>query len=219
MQNNVDIENKVEFINVDSYEDILKLACQFNHVSFPIYSYKIQKKYRLIVLGERDKNMFIIYYYDTEKIPDYILYNPYASENKMSIANGDALEINKYRIEIIPLKAPPFSQSNKSSNKIRKVEMDGHRSLIRMLILKSTAQEYVEPIYTFKKDGQRYLAAFNLFPDQKISSIFYSEYDGDINGFIRYNQKSDRIEMVDNINDPSAFHIKLINLSKPFSFI
>ncbi len=219
MPNSIDIDNKVEFINVNSYEDILKLACQFNHVSFPIYSYKIQKKYRLIVLGERDKNLFIIYYYDTQKIPDYILYNPYVPENKMSTANGDALEINKYRIEIIPLKAPPFSQSNKNSNKIRKVEMDGHKSLIRMLILKSTAQEYVEPIYTFKKGDKRYLAAFNLFPDQKISSIFYSEYIGNINGFIRYNQKSGNMEMVDNINDPSSFHIKLISLAKPFSFI
>ena len=218
MPNRNDIDNKAEFIEVDTYEDILKLACQFNHVSFPIYAFKYGKQYRLIVLGERDKNIFIIYYYDTENIPDYVLYNPHLLKDKVS-TNDNTSNLNSYRIEIIPLKTNPFVSAAKYAKKIHTIEMDGHKSLIRMLILKSTAQEYIESIYTFKKDGRRYLAAFNLFPDSKISSIFYSEYDDKINNFIRFNPKTDEIKMVDNIDDSSSFHIKLISISKAFSFL
>ncbi len=220
MQKKIDIleVSTTEFIPTLTYEDVVRYACQFNTISLPIYSFKIGKKNRMFVIGERRNKTFISYFYDLSESAEYVLYDP-SSNN--SLVKEDKLNesVGKYKINIISLKKNPFKEI-KISTGILPVEVSDVKNLIKVIILKATAQGYIDSLYIFNSKNRYYIGGFNLFPDEKIPSFFYCEYNLKTpTAFLKFNQKTEDLSTVDNIIDSSMFHIKLINLAAPFSFL
>ncbi|ASI13446.1 hypothetical protein Mia14_0103 [Candidatus Mancarchaeum acidiphilum] len=214
---------KVAYVKLASLKDFVKSSCDFSRNFLSSISMKEGKRYRLIAEGERINETEILYYYDTDKISNFIIYNPVKDlEPEMSSKKDNTDMYNNYIISIASMLSNPFKESELKQGSVNMVEIESYKALLIAAINRFSDDNSIGKIYLFNYGKKPYIGTFNLMNGSDNSTFFFSKLPEEMlkedNGFFKYDYNSDSIEINNNFSTDNLIHVRIVNLAEPFKF-
>ena len=214
-------EIKVRYFELNSEIDMARYACTFGLSHRPVYAIKRGGKYMLLAEGETISNTKSFYCTYTDRISRFLVY--YVSENeenmKMQDIPREDEHYKSYRVPIIELENIPLVERTIKKEAVVLIKAKSLEYLVKDIISNSAEVESVLNSYCFEYKGTMYAGAFNLIPDEKLTTFMYSRCEAKGRfSFFKYSYTNDSIEMVDHISGNSFIFVKVINLKNPFPF-
>jgi hypothetical protein len=222
-EKNKDENIKVKFIKVASVSDIARYNCNFAKNTSSIISIEYNGKYRLIGEGEKITDTAIYYYFDSDKISDYLIYRPTNNKDvefSNSIRGIDGY--NNYVFNIINALNNPFKETDINTKNIKQVKIKNYKSLILGIANKNIEDSNLPKLYLFKSGSKYFISSFELFNSGETPIFAYSEIDtkglSDLPKFFKYDYNSDIIEINNNLLQDNLIYLRIINLSDSLNF-
>ncbi len=214
---------KVTYVKLASLKDFVKSSCDFSKNFLSTISFKTESGYRLISEGERVNETEILYYYDVDKISNFIIYNPVKdSQPEISSKKDNADMYNNYIISIANMLSNPFTNSDIKPGSVNIVKIESYKALLIATINHFSDDNSIGKIYLFNYSNKSYIGTFNLMSNSENSTLFFSKLPKEImkedNGFFKYDYNSDSIEINNNFSTDNLIHVRIINLAEPFKF-
>lgn len=207
------------FIRTASVVDLCRYAYKFDFTSENLLADLITGGERLMALGERINDKFLlIYYADVESAKGMIEYSPPAEE-------AEAFRFVNHRtsktcINVLRCSIPFSSRKKKPQSGLFTVKMGSAEDIAKAAIGGSDS-DHIPHLYSFDYKGRHILCGFNLIDalHNGASSLYYAVSQKPLPGsFARYNYNSDSVEISERIGEHSYMYVKIINLAEPFPF-
>ena len=177
-------------------------------------------RHSLIAFGESLKKTRITYYVELQSKLNSMTYRISEGKEHLILSDNPVSQDEVHSMRIIPIEvqAQKFSFTAKPSVSVIKAE--NALSLARQIALKSSmAESGTEKVYSFIKDGERFIGSFEVIPDESVQTFVYAKMDSTkVFNFFRYNYTADTIEETDTLNSSSDVYVRVINLAEPFPF-
>ena len=211
-----------DFIQLNSIDDLARLASSFDSSMSSIYAVKEGKALRLMFPEEKLEDSVNVYYFNLPAVKSYMVYDPSglrpaATEMKDSLRD----ELQNYKankIEVVRMKENPFTQAKKPT-KVKSIELEDYASIIRGVANLSAHKEEMGKVYIFENAGSSFMGTFEMLHKKGVEIFTYAKIKKGIRpAFFRYDYSTEAIEPADAISDNTSHFICAINLAKPFSF-
>ena len=208
------------FIKAASVADLCRYAYKFDFTSDSLLADSIPGGDRVMALGERINDKFLlIYYADVKGAKGMIEYSPPA-EGAEAFRFVDQRTsktcINVLRCSILS----SSTQKKKPQAELFTMKMGSVDDIVKAAIGGSDS-DHIPHLYSFDYKGKHILCGFNLIDafHNGASSIYYAVSQKPLPGsFARYNYNGDSVEISERVGEHSYMYVKIINLTEPFPF-
>ncbi len=206
-------ENRVAYVKTATLNDLARGIAGNRSYAMAL---KTAKGYRILCEGERVGECRLVYYFDTGKIPRYLVYSADEEGNEkvemVDDVTGRTDHYKSQRIPIVEVSKDPYSPAGKDDmKKLILIAAKDADSLVRALV--SDMGEDDQPtLYAFQAGKERIMGSFAL---TKHDTFVYAKLSQK-NPFpaISYDSVSDTIEPTNTFAGTSKLHIRVINLAE-----
>jgi hypothetical protein len=210
-------ENRVAYVEAATLNDLARNIAGSRSYAMAL---KSGSAYRILCEGERIGECRLVYYFETKKLPRYIVYSADEEGNEKVEMVDDVTTRNDHyksqRIPIVEISKDPYSPAGKDDlKKIMLICAKDTDSLVRALV-SDLGEEDQPTLYAFQSGKERILGSFDL---TKHDTFVYakSSQKGQFPA-ISYDSVSDTIEPTNTFAGTSKLHIKVINLAGQMPF-
>ncbi|MEM3841198.1 MAG: hypothetical protein QXN59_00675 [Candidatus Micrarchaeaceae archaeon] len=178
-------------------------------------------RYSIVAYGENLKKSRIAYYAELQSKPSYMAYRIIDGKEKLSFSADAALQEGIHFLRIVPIEMQYNKFSFSAKPKVLSIYSNNAISLAKHIALRSSMNEMgTDKVYSFIKDGERFIGSFDVMPEDDIQTFVYAKmHDTKIFNFFRYNYTADTIEETDALYNSSDVYVRVINLAEPFPFV
>jgi hypothetical protein len=208
------------FVGVKSINDLARHSCSFSNAISTLFVVRIGEGFRLLSIGEKVGDANNVYYFDMEKVPKFIVYNPMGKEESITMEDGiggDMQNFREYRIQLLELANNPFKEAKKAS--VIQFNVKDCDALIRGTLSKAAGDERFGTAYLFDCKGKRYLGVIESIDSNGNTAMMFNAVENNANfNFIRYNYANDKTERLVALEENLYNSLRVISLTSPFPF-
>ena len=206
-------ENRATFVKTATLNDLVRNMAGGRSYAMAL---KAGSNYRILCEGEHLGDCSIVYYFESGKIPRYLIYSADEDGNeKVEMANDVTKRTDHYksqRIPIMEISKDPYPPLDKDD--LKKISVIGAKdmdALVRAMV--SDMGEDEQPkLYSFMAGKERIIGSFALTKHDTF--VYARSPQKGIFSSISYDSVSDTIEFTNSFAGTSKLHIRIINLAE-----
>jgi len=198
-----------------SINDLGRLACAFERTPQPIFAFKENNKWNLIIQFQIDEKKIDYFYAQSDKIGSFLGYkNVYGNE----IVEFFSVVQNASYIyaPIIFLKRSPLKLGKRDDVLLKNVpfiELEDLGSLIRIVTYKILYEESPLPVFLYPHNSGSMLFTMLSYLEEGPAKIYYLKLgECPQKNFIKYSSGREDFHYTDNVDESGSAYVKIIKL-------
>lgn len=209
------------YIELESIADLARQSFGSAHIK----SFRDGKSYRMLSTGERIGKLRILYYIDSEKSGNFIVYEPWLESGERTEIKdtlmADSSDYKSFKLPIMEMLSNPYEKADdlKKAGKVMKVEIKDSNTLVKALAAYAREEDIMPKLYAFFSGKDHIIGTFELFHEGDARIFSYSKIPtNDKFSTLTYNYTNDVVKPANNFADKSIVYIRIINLKNAFPF-
>jgi len=208
-------------IQVASVNDIARLACAFEHKPQPVFAFREEGKWNLLIQFQLDEKRIDYFITESDRVDSFLGYRNVYGEEIVDFFKV-AKDTSYIYAPIIFLKNIPFKAYEKGRPSLKALpveELLDLGSLIRIATYRIYDEESPLPLFIAPYGSGSVLFTMLSYLEEGHGKVYYLFLDESPNeSFIRYSSHDASINYTSNVDETGFIYVKIIKLkSLPFN--
>lgn len=206
------------FVSVKNIVELGRLACALERAPFPLFSFKVDGRYRIAAQADLFMGVPIFYYHDLEKEGEFLAYRNLGEGEEVQLVEAATNPSYIYAPVIRVAKIPEaLSKKEKFEDLFMSIEVENLASLLKVGTYKMLFEEPPLPLFAFENGSKWVLGTFTRIDEYEEASMFFYTKMGEEPpaGFVRYSPSSVQSTGFSKRTDEHGFvYVKVIKLAE-----
>ncbi len=211
------------YVKARTMEDIARYAYSPDVAPKNLVCTKSGNSFRLVVFGEHINDTVMAYYVDIADESNamrYTLPNSYERESAVLAVGNSANEKNS--MSVLRMDLSVFKEEKDISQEdILLIMVSSADDIVNTVARRSAREEISMPLYSFERDGKKYIAGFDLVEelnDDRKTFYYAVLQDKECKSFIKYNYADNTFSLTNSVDEHAYIYLKVMNLEQAFPF-